>query len=408
MLSVQEALALVVEHAGQQPAVETPLEKSFGLLLAEDVTSDVDSPPFTKSMMDGYAVLAADIKDGQGEVVKVGEIAAGQVPSQKLEAGQTIQIMTGAPVPEGAEAVIMVENSQVVAETSSLEEVIELKDSNFKPGQNIMPKGRELSKGEIVLKTGHRIGAPEVGLLATVGCVSPKVFQRPTLAVLSTGDEIVPPSQKPGPGQIRNSNESTVVALAQAAGINYKRLGVAKDDEADLAEKIKVGLNSDVLILSGGVSAGKRDLVPKVLEQLGVKQVFHKARFKPGKPIWFGTHENGLVFGLPGNPVSVLACFEVFVKTALKKRMGFENPLPQLEEASLREDFKYSTRRPTYHPAKLRTEGGKLTIQPVSWYGSPDLRALNAANSLVVLPSGDGPYNAGDSLQVLSFRQGLL
>jgi molybdopterin molybdotransferase len=274
-------------------------------------------------------------------------------------------------------------------------------DGEFAVGQNIMPQGLEYRRGEEVLHPGCRLGPAELGLLASVGQIEPLVFRRPRLAILSTGDEVCPANQTPGPNQIRNSNEWTLYAACLRAGAEVRLLGIARDDETDLKSKIAQGLAADVLLLSGGVSTGKRDLVPRMLQALGVDEIFHGVAFKPGKPLWFGRREGTLVFGLPGNPVSVLCCFEVFVQTALRVRQGSPNPFPPMIDARLAEDVNYPTRRTTYHPAWLDREGETVTVRPVTWKGSPDLRALINANALVVFPEGPGQYAKGDCLKVL-------
>ncbi len=395
MLSTEEALSRIVEHAGRPPAVTVDHTDAVGHVLAEAVASDIDSPPFTKSLMDGYALRAVDLPTGTGTLRRVGRLAAGETPSRAVGPGECVQIMTGAPLPEGADAVVMVE------QTSDLgDDRISFEAPQVAPGTAVMPRGRELREGEVVLEPGHVLGPAEVGLLATVGHTSVKVSPKPRLAVLATGDEIVPPSQTPGPGQIRNSNASTVVALARRAGYEVRALGIAKDDEADIAAKIREGLTDDVLILSGGVSAGQRDLVPSALAAAGVSEVFHKVRFKPGKPLWFGQHSNGLVFGLPGNPVSVLVCFEIFVATALRARQGHPTPRPALIPARTETEVPGATDRVIYHPAQLQWTPDGPTVRRVDWFGSADLRALAAADALLEIPVGAPSYPAGATLNV--------
>lgn len=395
MLSVEEALDRILADAGSQPVVVTDLADALGLVLAQPVSADIDSPPFHKSLMDGFAVRATDLPSGRGKLTQIGELLAGQTPSTSVGPGQAVQIMTGAPIPTGADSVVMIERTTLDGD------VVTVTDPEFQVGQNIMPRGREFAADETVLAPGHRIGPAELGLLAAVGCVRPNVYRRPQIAIVSTGDEIVAPDEFPGPGKIRNSNESTLAAAARQIGADPVRLGIVGDNEQDMKERIGEGLKSDVLILSAGVSAGKRDLVPGVLDSLGVRQILHGVAFKPGKPLWVGCRENTLVFGLPGNPVAVLCCFEVFVKTALRARQGLADPKPKMAPMPLAVDFCYSTRRTTYHPARTRITQGGLAVEPVSWYGSPDLRALTFADALVVIPPGSGPHRAGDVLSVL-------
>lgn len=399
MLAVAEAQQLVIDHAGRQLVAAVPLEEAQGLVLAEPVVSDVDSPPFTKALMDGYAIRSADLRDGTADLEVVGELTAGNVAAAPLAPGTALRIMTGAPLPNAADAVVMVERSQILGERR-----VRLDDPQFRPGQNVMSRGREFAAGETVLSAGHLLGAAEAGLLASVGCVRPKVYRQLNLAVLSTGDELVSPERTPTAAQIRNSNAATLLALARQANVSAASLGIARDQRGELARKVAEGLRFDVLLLSGGVSAGTLDLVPSVLEEHGVKSVFHKVDFKPGKPIWFGTHKNGLVFGLPGNPVSVLACFVLFVQTALRARMGWGNPLPIEFPAELSQDIGRPIERLTYHPARVSCGERWLQVEPLAWFGSPDLRALANANALLVLPPTPEPYQQGTWLKAIPFR----
>jgi molybdopterin molybdotransferase len=401
MISIDEALDRIVQNAGLQPTEILPLEQCLGQTLAQDVTADLDSPPFDKSLMDGFAVRSSDLLGGTGQLTRVGEILAGQVPTQPVGPGQAIQIMTGAPVPAGADAVVMVEKTQ---QEGSL---VSIREPDLRPGMNIMPKALEFACGEKILSAGHRIGSPEAGLLASVGQTRVAVYRPISAAILSTGNEIVPPSQFPGPGEIRNSNAWTLHACVRGVGGQPQMLGIAADNIESLESKVTQGLAADLLILSGGVSAGKRDLVPQTLTKLGVECLFHGVAFKPGKPLWFGRHAGGLVFGLPGNPVSVLACFEVFLKTAIRTRLQDPSPKPSPWWLPLAEPFDYSTRRPTYHPARVAWTSSGPVVHPVSWHGSPDLLALTRASGLLIVPAGDGPYPAGTLFGFLPVRGDL-
>jgi molybdopterin molybdotransferase len=396
MLAVSEAQAIVLQHAQPLPPETVPLTPAvLGLVLAEDVASDLDMPPYDKALMDGYAVRAADLPDGRGDLVIVEEVTAGRTPQRPVGPGQATRIMTGAPLPEGADAVIMVER------TRSLDGGVRIEDSPPKPGQNILTRGREMRRGETVLRAGAVLRPQEFGLLATVGRTAIRVQPGPRVAVLSTGDEVVEAPQVPGPGQIRNGNGPMLLAqVARAGGVPHY-LGIARDRPESLRPRIAEGLQAPVLVLSGGVSAGQLDLVPGVLQELGVTAHFHKVAMKPGKPVFFGTHGSTLVFGLPGNPVSSLVCFELFVRPALRRLRGHADAGPRLVRASLAEDFAYRTDRPTYHPACLETDAGAWRVRPVPWFGSPDLRGLLPANAFVLFPVGDHRHRAGDVFSVL-------
>ncbi len=236
------------------------------------------------------------------------------------------------------------------------------------------------------------------------------MIARPALAVLSTGNELVPPVRRPGPGQIRNSNGPLLVAAANMAGATAHDLGIAIDDAAELRLAIERGLAHDVLLISGGVSAGVLDLVPKVLADLGVEQAFHKVNLKPGKPIWFGVrsgHEfSTLVFGLPGNPVSSFVCFELFVRPALGRLAGRDDAALQEFDAPLAAPFAQRSDRPTYHPARLQTDNaGQMTVEPLRWQGSGDLRTLVGANALAYFPPGAHQFEPGETVRVLRLPQ---
>jgi molybdopterin molybdotransferase len=405
MLSVQEAQAKVVERVRPlEPRVHPLGPTSPGLVLAEDVASDMDMPPYDKSMMDGYAICSADLAQGLAELTVIEEVTAGQVPRLPLTRGQATRIMTGAPLPVGADAVVMVERTSLSGST------VRIDDNALKPGQNIMRRSTEMRAGETVLSKGARLRPQELALLATVGRTTVHVRPAARVAVLSTGDEIVEAPEKPGPGQIRNGNGPMLMAQSARAGAVPTYLGIARDRLESLMTFVEEGLRADVLILSGGVSAGTLDLVPKVLADLGVEAVFHKVTMKPGKPVFFGvkseprpskSDQSGcLIFGLPGNPVSAYVCFELFVRPAIRGLMGLE-PGPKVVKAALAENFKFRTDRPTYHPARLETEQGSWAVQPVPWLGSPDLRAVTAANAFVILPPGDHAHQAGTMFDVL-------
>jgi molybdopterin molybdotransferase len=278
---------------------------------------------------------------------------------------------------------------------------VQIDDQPPRRGQNLLTQGQEMRRGETVLGTGAVLRPQEFGLLATVGRTSVRVYPRPSVAILSTGDEVVEAAQTPGPGQIRNGNGPMLLAQVARAGGVPRYLGIARDSLEVLKPRVAEGLRCPALVLSGGVSAGKLDLVPGVLQELGVQAHFHKVEMKPGKPVFFGTRADTLVFGLPGNPVSALVCFELFVRPALRRLLGQAKAEPRLLEAVLTEDFAYKTNRPTYHPAWLEASAGGWQVRAVPWFGSPDLRGLARANAFAVLTPGDHRYQAGQRITVL-------
>ncbi len=383
-----------------------PVTAALGLVLAEEVVSDLDLPPYDKAMMDGYAIRAADLANGQAVLTVVEEIMAGQTPRLPVGPGQATRIMTGAPMPGGADAVVMVEHSHQLEGQR-----VQLQETPPPSGQNVLPRGQEMRRGDVVLQVGSVLRPQEFGLLAAVGRTSVTVRPAPRVAIVPTGDEIVEPSQVPGPGQIRNSNGPMLLAQTCRAGGLPQLLGIARDSQASLQDLIAKGLQADILVLSGGVSAGQHDLVPGVLEELGVRTLFHKIKIKPGKPLLFGVRPRQaepptLVFGLPGNPVSSLVCFELFIRPAIRSLKGLKDPGPLMVPARLSGDFPYRTDRPTYHPARLALGGAEgWQVQPVPWFGSADLRGLLRANAFIVFPPGDHQHRADEVLSVLKVEE---
>lgn len=407
MLSVLEAQTLVLRQAMPLTAEMTPLSAgALGLVLAEDIVSDLDMPPYDKAMMDGYAIRSADLRAGQATLLVIEEVVAGQTPQKTLGPGQATRIMTGAPMPAGADAVVMVERTHLRDDGR-----VEVNDPALQPGKNLLGRGREMRCGDRVLEAGSVLRPQEFGLLATVGRTAVKAYPAPRVAVLSTGDEVVDAAQSPGPGQIRNSNGPMLAAQVNRAGGVPHYLGIARDRLDSLRPLVAEGLRAPILLLSGGVSAGKLDLVPGVLEELGVQAHFHKVTMKPGKPVFFGTRpmaeageaagRQGLVFGLPGNPVSSYVCFELFVRPAIRRLAGHAQAGPQMIQAALAEDFAYKTDRPTYHPVQLQANGCGWTIRPRPWFGSPDLRTVTQTNAFVLFPEGDHQHRAGQAFPVL-------
>ncbi len=404
MLSVQQALDAILNETGPLAPVSVGLAESLGLVTAEDVVSDVDSPPFDKALMDGFAVRAADLAPGEVRLAILEEIIAGKTPSKPVTAGSATRIMTGAAIPEGADAVVKIEDARIEADGKS----VVLRTNPVEAGRNIMRQGASLKRGARVLPAGRLLRPQELGALAEVGKARLLVHPRPTVAILATGDELVGIDAKPGPGQIRNSNEMMLAGQVARAGGVAVPLGIARDNRAELRTKVEAGLALNVLLLSGGVSEGTRDLVPAELASLGVRNIFHKINMRPGKPLWFGAwnrRENPAgvtyVFGLPGNPVSSLICFELFVKSCLRRLRGLEAAAPTVLSGRLAIDHVARGERPTYNPARVSWDGSGLSVEPVRWHGSSDLQATVDANAMAVFTSGDTMYPAGQSVDVI-------
>jgi molybdopterin molybdotransferase len=417
MLTIEEALKLVAEQAQPLAPWRVSLGEAAGLVLAEDVRSDVNSPPYDKAMMDGYAVRSVDHAP-QRQILE--EIAAGAVPRFPLTPGTVSRIMTGAPLPEGADAVIPVEQTELIDDST-----VRLHNVDGVAGLNVMRLGASLRKGDQVLQRGTLLRAIEIAVLAEIGRGMIQVVRRPRVAILPTGNELVPVGERPGNGQIRNSNGPMLFALAGRTEADAMELGIAHDNREDLTRWIEQGLAADVLILSGGVSAGKFDLVPSVLAELGVEPVFYKVALRPGKPLWFGVKNDGnrrvLIFALPGNPVSSLVCFDLFVRPAIAALAGRGFIGAKSIRARLSHAYEHAGGRAARLPARLLPAGqssapmagSQLEREPTDqlstpsveilpWHGSADLASLVKANGLACLPVEKRRFEAGSWLEVVA------
>ena len=405
MIDVQQAVQLIRQASQPLETESIAVVDALGRVTAGPVCADLDAPPFDKSMMDGFAVAAADITAANTNFAVIDSLAAGQTPGQALRPGTAIQIMTGATLPPRADAVVMLEDASFDAAAKT----VTIRATSVRPGQNILRQGSVFRRGNQLFAAGHRILAHDVGLLAEAGA-SPLIVRRiPSVAVIATGNEICDPEEMPGPGKIRNSNGPLLVNLVRAQQGLPLYLGGVGDDEQELANACYRGMAADVLILTGGVSTGMLDLVPRVLKSLNVEQVFHKVSLKPGKPVWFGLSQSGehrcLVFGLPGNPVSSFVCFHLFVREGLAALAGQDaSGDPSQREAATRayltQAHEIRGDRPTYWPSRLQIDDGRATVQPLDWKGSADQRCLTRANCLAVFPEGNRTYSANDLIEV--------
>lgn len=401
MLTVDEALKLIAAETPQLKPTSCALADAFGLVLQTDARCQDDSPPFDKALMDGYAVFAADITHGC-ELQVIEEITAGRVPERSVASGQATRIMTGAPMPDGADAVVRVELTELL---DGQPERVRINAESAASGQDMIRRGTNKQAGDLVVPAGRVLRAQEMSALAEMGKYSLSAFPRPNIAVLATGDELVPVDQPLGPGQIRNSNETMLTAQIRSAGGNPVPLGIARDNRDDLRAHIERGLQNDILLLSGGVSAGKLDLVPSELERAGVRQVFHKVRVRPGKPVWFGRLESAdrqcCVFGLPGNPVSSMVCFELFVRTAMRQMNGVATVRPQSVSARLSHSHSHKDDRETYFPAAVDWAAEGPVVSLMNWHGSSDLQSTVDANAMAVFPAEPREYTAGQTVDVV-------
>lgn len=390
MLPVDEAQALVAVHTPLLPVEHTHGLLADGRVLAEDIIAPAPMPDLPKSTVDGYAVRA---DDGLGARRVLGELTAGSDREVMVAAGTAARIMTGAPMPLGADAVVMVE------QTDEHDGVLTLQREP-RPGDYILRPGTDMEAGQIVLPRGTVLGAAEIGLLATVGRPTVAVYRQPVVAVLSTGDEVVEPDAPLPPGAVRDSNRYALMAAVRAAGCRAISVGLAHDDYNTIKELIMHGLNvADVLLTSGGASMGTHDLVKPILGELGQIH-FGRVFFKPGKPTGFATVGSKLAFTLPGNPASALVSFEVFVRPALRSMQGDPRPRrPQLVIATA-EAIRPSD-RPEYQRVMISVEDGRLVARSTGSQLSSRLLSLRDANGLLVVPPGDTPLPAGSLLPVL-------
>lgn len=395
-LTVGEAQARALALAPELPAEPVALAQARGRVLRQEVRADRPQPAFDRAAMDGFALRAADAGSVPCTLPVAFEVRAGQWPEQALPAGALARIMTGAPVPAGADAVVPVERTRVLAPEP--DECI-LIEARVEPGQHVARRGSEVAAGDRLLSPGRRLDAAAVAVLASVGVSQPLVGRRPRVALLVTGDEIVAVDATPGPAQIRNSNGPAVAALAEEAGAEVIDLGTAPDDAAALERALVRGLAvADVVITSGGVSAGDYDLVEPVLLRLGVALDVTRVAVKPGAPLVVGHRGACLVFGLPGNPVSAQITFDLFVRPALLRMQGArELGRPRLF-AHAEAAFTNRSGRENHVPARLRFDAAGVHVRPVRSQGSGDLCAHARANAVVVLDPARTAVAVGETV----------
>lgn len=398
MISVADAIQIVKKQTRPLPPERVALADALGRFLAEDIIADSDLPPFDRSQMDGYAVKAADTQSAPVRLRIVGESAAGRGWHQEMKAGEAVRIMTGAPLPSGADSVQQVELTQEFAP-----DLVEIQQP-VSPGRSIVSRGSEVKRGATVLRAGEQINPAMLATLASFGYSQVKVGKRPRVAVLATGSELVPVNQQPGPDQIRDSNNYSIGAYAELAGAVVERLPLAGDDIELLKDQISGAAGRyDVVITSGGVSMGVYDFTKAALKELGCEVFFERVSLRPGKPTVFGRLPNGtLVFGLPGNPVSVSVTFNLFARTALLKMQGANEPAMTEEPAVLATGVKGSVERESYLPASLRTDAnGLLLAEALKWGGSSDFVAFTRATALLIVPQGEPSLEAGIVVQIV-------
>jgi molybdopterin molybdotransferase len=395
MITVDQAISIVLSRIEGLGSETVELKTAHRRILSEDIIADIDLPPFDRARMDGYAVRSVDIAEAPARLRVIGEVPAGARFDGKINSGEAVKIFTGAPIPEGADAVQKVEVTRAEGSTVEIMEAVTA-------GQFITPHASEIAAGEIVAKTGHEVGAAEMAVLASFGYSRVRVGRRPRVAVLSTGSELVEVSTKPSAAQIRNSNTYTLAAYAAQAGAVVDMLGIVEDTpEATRNALIRASDNCDIVITSGGVSMGDYDLVKAALLEIGAEIYFDKVIIRPGKPIVFARRGQTFFFGLPGNPVSTSVTFNVFVRPAIRKMQGDASPMLPIVTAELSRPIKDKSSRRSFLPARFHVEAGGAMAEPLKWGGSSDLVAFMRANALIIVPEAVHEIGEGQLVEAM-------
>jgi molybdenum cofactor synthesis domain-containing protein len=399
MIPVAEAIQIVKSQTRALDSERVELSQALGRYLAEDIIADTDLPPFDRSQMDGYAVRSADIVNAHTKLKIRGESAAGRGWHNEMKSGEAVRIMTGAPVPVGADSVQQVELTREL-DSGAVVEILE----PVTLGRSIVRRGSEIKKGETVLRAGERINAGAFAVLASFGYAQVSVGKRPRVGILATGTELVSVDHTPGQDEIRDSNNFSISAYADLAGASCERLPLGGDDISQLKQQIAdASERSDIIITSGGVSVGRYDFTKTVLKELGAEIFFERVALRPGKPAVLARLPNGtLVFGLPGNPVSVSVTFNLFARAAILAMQGAAETGMEAGTAMLSESIKPSKDRESYLPARLSTnEKAHLLAEPLKWGGSSDFVGFVKATALIIVPAGTHNIDAGSVVTIV-------
>jgi molybdopterin molybdotransferase len=396
MISVEEALQLVLSNLPERRIEEIQFRSALGRVLAEDLIATTSIPPFNRSALDGYALIAADVQHTPVELIVKGEVRAGGDIPGAIHRGETMAIMTGAPIPEGADAVQMVELTKRSGDSGKVT-ILESVHAH----ENIAPCGSEAVAGSIALESGRYIGPAEIAVMATFGHCRIKTWKKPTIAFFSTGDELIECDNTPRLGQIRNSNAYCLASQLQLMGLEFDYLGIARDDKEELRRYMQQGLERDVLIITGGVSMGEYDFVRNVFQELGLEIIFNKVAIKPGKPTVFARKGNKLIFGLPGNPISALVTFECFVRPALGRLCGMNNAALPRVKGSLLDDMRQSPGRMAFYPARVSWQQDEWKVQPIPWKSSADIIGFSRANATVIFPRDKNLMRKGEKVELM-------
>lgn len=393
-LKVSEAQQIIIDAVGTMGVESVALAQSLGRVLGEDVRANRDQPPYDVSAMDGYALRNADVASAPVTLAVIEDIKAGDMPSKTVQAGQCARIMTGAPVPQGADAVLRVEDTQAMSDGR-----VQI-NCSVKIGNDIRYRGESMRDGEVVLTAGTEIVPGVVGMLAMVKAANIKVYRQPRVAILSTGDELEGLNDAFDANKIPDANSYALMAQVQALGIQPVLLGIARDDPDELRRHLQTGLQYDALLVSGGTSVGVHDYVRPTLQALGVEMKFWRVSMKPGHPMAFGSTDKTFVFGLPGNPVSSMVCFEQFVLPALRRMMGCPRLHRRTVAARLTHDVKHKHSRTEFVRVTLRSEEGGYAATSTGAQGSGILPSMAKADGLLVVPASGQGLAAGQQVLV--------
>lgn len=400
MITVEEALDTILKEIRPLGEESTDILSASGRVLAEDIKALRNNPPWDNSAMDGYALKAGDTKDAGPEnpakLKVIYDLPAGAVPKGPVSNGEAVRIMTGAPVPEGADAVVMVEKTEAGQGFTLIK-------AEAKLGENIRKSGEDFKAGDVVIKAGSLVRPAEVSMLATIGMPFVLVKKRPRVAVLSTGDELCDINEVPPQGKISNSNGYALSALVAETGAVPINLGIARDTKESLHEKLRSAMDADCIISSGGVSVGDYDFVKDVLKEMGSSMIFWKVAMKPGKPLAFGVIGGKPAFGLPGNPISSMVAFEQFVRPALLKMAGHANIFRKTIQARLTKDLKIKPGRMNFIRAELKLEDGGLSATPLEGQGSGIISTMVRANSFIIVPKDSQGFKKDEAVKVQPF-----
>jgi molybdopterin molybdotransferase len=399
VIPLAEAQSFVLSHCQPKPSEELPLHESLGCVTSVGIFADAPVPPFDNSAMDGFAVRAVDTSDAPTRLKVIGELPAGRAPTMEVCEGEAVRIMTGAPIPAGADAIVVIEDAEVES-NGDVVRVVKPVDR----GLHVRPAGQDLSPGQLVFPAGTELGPGHLGVLASLGMTEVPVYPRPRIGVLSTGDELIDGPGDLEPGKIRDSNRHTLLALARQSGRDVVDLGLVRDDEKAISAAVERGVaECDVLVTSGGVSMGDLDHVKTVLDRLGGQSMrWMQVAIKPAHPLAFGVVSGKPVFGLPGNPVSAMVSFELFVSPAIRQIMGHEFPM-RARVAAVTDEALPRQKDGKVHFFRVEAtymSDGRFHVRPTGGQASNLLRTMALANALAIVDDGPG-VKAGDPVDVL-------